>query len=104
LHIDGFGSVAAQYIGPALPRVSPDEVVDFWGTRSRRVPHEGGAYNEQYFYPLDGAQTLDDLHKYAWPEAGWFDYSGMRGKSQDAGRTKAVQCGYMAPFYFHNPP
>jgi len=102
LHIDGFWGVWPEYIGPALPRVPPDEVVDIWGTRSRRMPHEGGAYNEQFFYPLASVQTIDDLGRYAWPEAGWFDYSGMKAKAQEAGRTKAVQCGYMAPFYFHN--
>jgi len=66
------------------------------------VPHEGGVYDEQCFYPLATAQTIDDLNKYAWPDSGCFDYLGMRAKAQDAGRTKAVKCGYMAPFYFHN--
>jgi len=102
LHIDGFAGVGAKYIGPPLPRVSPEESVDFWGIRTKRIPHEGGAYAEQSFYPLAHARTIDDLKDYAWPDAGWFDYSEMRANAAEAGKTKAVMCGYMAPFFFHN--
>jgi uroporphyrinogen decarboxylase len=70
--------------------------------RTKRVSHEGGAYDEQSFNPLASAETLDDLNAYAWPEAGWFDYSGMRAKAEAESKTKALMCGYMAPFYFHN--
>lgn len=102
LHIDGFGGVNPEYVGPILPQVSGDETVNFWGIRTRRVPHEGGAYDEQCFYPLAEAQSIDDLIKYAWPSVDWFDYSGMKTKAREASQTQAVQCGYMAPFYYHN--
>ena len=42
LHIDGFAGVGPEYIGPALPLVSSDESVSFWGIRTKRVPHEIG--------------------------------------------------------------
>jgi len=102
LHIDGFAGVGPEYIGPDLPQVSGEESVNFWGIRTKRVPHQGGAYDEQSFYPLASAQTIDDLMKYPWPQADWFDYSGMKVKAQEGCKTKAMQCGYMAPFYFHN--
>jgi len=102
LHIDGFGGVDPEYVGPPLPRVPPGETVSLWGIRTKRVPHEGGAYDEQSFYPLAGAQTIDDLNAYTWPRADWFDYSGMRARAAEAAQTHAVQCGYMAPFYYHN--
>ena len=65
LHLDGFAETHPQYIGPDLPQVSGDESVNFWGIRTKRMPHEGGAYDEQSFYPLASAQTIDDLNKYA---------------------------------------
>jgi len=77
LHIDGFAGVGPEYTGPALPPVAADESINFWGIRTRRIPHEGGAYDEQSGYPLAAAQTIDDLNRYAWPRADWFDYSGM---------------------------
>ncbi len=102
LHIDAFAGVAPEYTGPALPQAAQNETINMWGMRTRLVPHEGGAYDEQYFCPLAGAATIDDLKAYAWPDAGWFDYSGMRAKAREAGKNQAVMCGYMAPFYYHN--
>jgi len=102
LKIDGFAGVGPAYVGPALPAVGPGESVNYWGMRTRRIPHEGGAYDEQSVCPLADAQTIDDLEAYAWPRAEWFDYSALREAAREAGRTHAVMCGYMAPFYYHN--
>jgi uroporphyrinogen decarboxylase len=102
LHIDSFAGVGPEYKGPPLPAMPPNESTDLWGIRKRRVAHEGGAYDEQYFYPLATAQTLDDLNAYAWPNADWFDYSAMKAKAREVGKSKLVKCGYMAPFYYHN--
>jgi len=102
LHLDGFGHAGPEYVGPASPQMPADESVDFWGIRRRSVPHEGGAYDEQYFWPLAAARTIDDLNKYTWPEADWFDCSGMKAKAQQGATTHVVQCGYMAPFLNHN--
>ena len=70
--------------------------------RYRRIPHEGGVYYEQSYFPLAEAQTIDDLNRYPWPRTEWFDYSGMKAAAQEGRKTKAVQCGYMAPFFYHN--
>jgi uroporphyrinogen decarboxylase len=102
LHLDSFGGVGPEYIGPAAPPTAEGESVDFWGIRTKRVPHEGGAYDEQSFYPLADAETIDDLRKYRWPQADWFDYSKMRAAAAEQGKGRAVMCGYMAPFYYHN--
>lgn len=102
LHIDGMAGIGADYAGPPLPKAPEGESVDFWGMRRRRVAHEGGFYDEQSFHPLAAATTVDDLNRYAWPRTEWFDYSALRAKAAAARETRAVQCGYMAPFYYHN--
>ena len=102
LHIDGIASLGADYAGPPLPPVPDNENVDFWGMRRRSIQHHGGSYMEQYFHPLATATTTDDLDAYAWPQADWFDYSGMKARGEEAGRHQIVRCGYMAPFYYHN--
>jgi len=102
LRIDGMAVVSPDYIGPALPKLADGESVDFWGIRRKRVPHEGGAYNELSFYPLAEAETIADLDAYRWPTTDWFDYPALRDKAESVGRTRAVQCGYMAPFFYHN--
>jgi uroporphyrinogen decarboxylase len=102
LHIDGIAGIGPEYVGPPLPEVPENETVDFWGIRRMSVAHEGGAYNELSFHPLATAETIGDLDAYAWPAPQWFDYSAMRDRAQEARKAKVVQCGYMAPFYFHN--
>ncbi|MCX7933671.1 MAG: uroporphyrinogen-III decarboxylase-like protein, partial [Planctomycetota bacterium] len=47
-------------------------------------------------------ETSDDLERYAWPRAEWFDYSRVATEARAAAQTKAVMAGYMAPFFYHN--
>ncbi|MDP6450063.1 MAG: uroporphyrinogen decarboxylase family protein, partial [Lentisphaeria bacterium] len=102
LHIDGMAGVSPEYIGPPLPEMPDGESIDFWGIRRKRVAHEGGAYDEQSFSPLAGAQTVSDLDSYRWPTTDWFDYSAMPGAAADIRKSQIVWGGYMAPFYYHN--
>ncbi len=103
LHIDGFaGAGPVPYVGPALPASAPGESVDYWGIRRKPMDYGLGTYAEQSHYPLAEARTIDDLVRYRWPQADWFDYSAMRGPTEAAHQHHAIQCGYMAPFYFHN--
>lgn len=102
LHIDGFAWIGPKYVGPPLPAVAPDETVDFWGIRTKRIANASGAYDEQSYNPLANAESIDDLEAHPWPSADWFDYSQMREQALAVGATHAIQFGYMAPFYFHN--
>ena len=101
LHIDGMAYVDASYIGPS-PDAPEGEAANYWGVRTRPVYYEGGVYNEQCFNPLAAARTVDDVEAYAWPSTEWFDYSLMRERAVTLREMQVVQCGYMAPFYFHN--
>jgi len=61
-----------------------------------------GVYYEPVAHLLADAKTIDDLEKYRWPKADWFDYSKMRINAEAARRKQVVMSGYMAPFYLHN--
>ncbi|TFG68089.1 MAG: uroporphyrinogen-III decarboxylase-like protein [Anaerolineales bacterium] len=102
LHIDGMNSIAPIYQGPDLPKIPSNETVDFWGIRKRRTQYATGTYDEQFFYPLAYAKSIDDLRHYTWPSADWFDYSTMREQALEARKKRVLMWGYMAPFYFHN--
>jgi uroporphyrinogen decarboxylase len=103
LHLDGFAGAGPAYVGPALPTPPAGESADFWGMRRRTVSHPGGTYDEQSFFPLASARTVDDLARYAWPRVEWFDFSPMPEALRAArARGQATQCGYQAPFYYHN--
>jgi len=102
LHLDGFHYVAPQYIGPKIGPGPNGEAVDFWGIRTRSVSYGTGHYEETCYNPLAACETIDDLEKYNWPQANWFDYSKMKEAAAAGHDKKAVKCGYMALFYHHN--
>lgn len=102
LHIDGFGGTEPEYVGPPLPLLPEGESVNFWGIRHRLQEYNGGAYAEQCFWPLANVTSVDDLNAYDWPQTEWFDYSKMKDMAKAAHDTHAVNCGYMAPLYYHN--
>ena len=97
LGLDGFGGAGPRYIGPA-----PSEGADMWGIRSRPVQNARGTYWEQCHFPLASASTLDDVEKFPWPSADWFEYGRLADELREIRKTRAVQVGYMAPFYYHN--
>jgi uroporphyrinogen decarboxylase len=101
LHLDGMPGVGARYVGPPPPPAPAGEEANFWGMRYRRVDYGSGTYQEQCFCPLAEAATSDDLQRYRWPDPAWFDTSEMRPQAERIRRTHVVQCGYMAPLYFH---
>src|ERR1035437_2573381 len=101
LHIDGMAGIGPRYIGPSPPVLAEGESADFWGIRSRRIDYGSGAYWETSYHPLAQAQTVADLNAYTWPSPDWFDYSARRAQAEAARRTRVVQCGYMAPLYYH---
>ncbi len=102
LHIDGMDGVEAIYGGPRLPDMPAGESINYWGMKHRRTDYGSGVYEEQYHYPLASAETIDDLNRYTWPSADWFDYSSMREQARLLHADRVIQCGYMAPFYYHN--
>lgn len=102
LHLDGFMVFEPAYIGPPLPRLPEGESIDHWGIRSRTMDYGSGVYSETAEPALAHARTLDDLRRHPWPKAEWFDFSAMPALLRKARKTHLTQCGYMAPFYFHN--
>jgi uroporphyrinogen decarboxylase len=102
LKLDGFKGAGPAYIGPPLPAMPEGESIDYWGIRSRKMAYDTGVYNETAEPALRDCRTVDDLRRYPWPRVEWFDFSGMPAVLREARKTHAIQCGYMAPFYFHN--
>lgn len=102
LHLDGFGGVGPRYIGPPMPAMPQGQSIDFWGVQRKRVDCGQGEYWEFSHHPLAAANTTDDLDRYRWPSADWFDYSQMHADAAPQHPSRAIMSGYMAPFYFHN--
>jgi uroporphyrinogen decarboxylase len=100
LDIDGIVNIAPPYIGPPK-RVEEGYTYNEWGMGYRWQEYATGSYNEQVIFPLAGAETIEDLKAYPWPDPDWYDYAALPGLAAASGG-RAICCGYTAPFYFHN--
>ena len=69
--------VDAPYIGPAL-RTWPDgRFENIWGHIRKPIRNEAGSYDEAVEHPYAAFQSVDDVRKFRWPRAEWFDYSRL---------------------------
>ncbi|MBI2190396.1 MAG: uroporphyrinogen-III decarboxylase-like protein [Planctomycetes bacterium] len=103
LHLDRIVPVGPRYVGPAVPKHSGGITEDLWGMRYKPQPygHGIGVYNEQFFYPLAEARTVEDVERYRWPSADWFDFSAVAADC-DRYPEYAILAGYAAPFFYFN--
>lgn len=64
-------SVYLKLPGRALENPSEDErylySLDSWGLK-RRMPRDGGLYYDMFEHPLAGAETVEEVEAYAWPD------------------------------------
>lgn len=102
LGIDKIIGVAPAYVGPALPQ-SARGFTDFWGVQHKTVSYGDGlgSYSEMVRHPLADAAAIDDIEtSYQWPQADWFDFSGIASACREH-PLHAIEGGYMAPFYMY---
>ncbi len=101
LGIDGIMGLGPQYHGPALQGPDPALSYNEWGWGTRKTEYSGGIYDEQVYFPLAEAETIEDLERFPWPDPAEYDYSVI---AEQAARhhDRARMCGYTAIFYYHN--
>ena len=60
-------------------KVEPDgSNRDIWGAHRKRTQTPFGVLDEFASFPLEKANSIDDLAKYKWPEPDWWDFSDIR--------------------------
>jgi len=58
----------------------------------------GKEYNSiTCYFPLDDFDSIDQLEKYNWPKADWFDYESIK-RQCDKHKNKAIIMGHEGPF------
>jgi uroporphyrinogen decarboxylase len=58
-------------------RLGDGTTLDIWGCHRQRVEHGFGAYEEFASWPLQNAQSLDELASHPWPDPGWWDFDAL---------------------------
>lgn len=76
--ISATASMERSSIGGMWRKIEPDgSNRDIWGAHRRRVSHRYGAYDEFASFPLEDAQSIEDLKKYEWPRPDWWRFDGL---------------------------
>ena len=92
---------APRYIGPERMRWKDADgwwvTENHWGVHSKSIWTGKEYHGHIVHYPLDFAQTLDDLDRYPWPSADWFDFEGFK-RQLDLFPDKAITVGHEGPF------
>ncbi len=74
--------------------------IDIWGARRKKIKIPTGHLEEYESYPLESAQTIDDLKKHIWPQADWWDFRGLRESIDNINRLKSYNIRYRIGGFF----
>lgn len=58
-------------------RTPDDQWYDIWGHHIRLAHNQTGAYEEFASWPLESAESVDDLKAFPWPQPDWWDFSPL---------------------------
>jgi uroporphyrinogen decarboxylase len=67
--------VDAPYIGPELRKWDDGRFENYWGSIRKPVSNEAGSYDEAVELPYAEFKSVQDVERFRWPKAEWFDYS-----------------------------
>jgi len=84
--IDGFSVFTDSYVPPKF--IGPEPVTLADGSKSDFF----GIISQKH-WPLAFASSVADLDRYRWPQADWFDYSGIRRRCIDVKAKGIVTVG-----------
>ena len=94
-------SVSPTYIGPPLRQYTDEEgrrvSQSYWGFYTRYYWTGKEFHGMQDEHPLDACETVEDLARYPWPQADWFDYESVK-RQCDRHRGYAIIMGHEGPF------
>jgi uroporphyrinogen decarboxylase len=78
-NVDMNASQERSSVGGMWRRTDEDgSTVDIWGARRIKVENQSGVLEQFSSYPLESAQTVEDLKKHRWPQPDWWDFSQLR--------------------------
>jgi uroporphyrinogen decarboxylase len=98
LNIDGLLTIDPVRTVPHHP---DDPEADEWGIRRRQVSYGEGTYDEFANHPLAGAESVEAIHAYRWPDPDDHDFDGFRRAIETAPRHRLVRVGNFEPFLLY---
>jgi uroporphyrinogen decarboxylase len=93
--VDQSASRERSSVGGMWRRIEPDgSNRDIWGAHRRRVATAFGTLDELTSFPLDSADTLEDLKQYNWPTTEWWNFSSLPETIQAFDESEAYNIRY----------
>lgn len=76
--VDWWGSLDRSTPNRMWRQRHPDGTThDIWGAHRQKVSHEFGSYEEFASWPLQRAESIQDLASHPWPEPDWWDFTPL---------------------------
>ena len=75
-HLDKWGVMLPEYVGPELRDLGDGVTEDIWGCRIKKMQYNPGCfYYEWVAPPLADATTVADVERHRWPDPDWYDFT-----------------------------
>jgi uroporphyrinogen decarboxylase len=85
--VDMDASQERSSVGGMWRRVEPDgSNRDIWGAHRARVANAFGVLEQFVSFPLQSAQSVEDLKRYRWPAPDWWDFRPIRAAIAELNR------------------
>jgi uroporphyrinogen decarboxylase len=82
--VDMNASLERSSVGGMWRRVELDgSNRDIWGAHRAPVTNAYGTLDQFVSFPLQAAQSVDDLKRYRWPAPDWWDFRGIRAAIEE---------------------
>jgi uroporphyrinogen decarboxylase len=52
--------------------------LDIWGAHRKKIKNSSGELEQFASFPLESAQSIEELSNYIWPHPDWWDFSNIR--------------------------
>jgi len=72
-----FRYINLSYIGPELRKFEDGTWEGLWGERYMNYHFGTGSYAETCYLPFADIESIEELKRYRFPSADWYDYSGL---------------------------
>jgi len=99
--LDSNGSPERSSVGARWQFTEADgSSIDIWGAKRKKVKVPLGELEQFASYPLQSAQSIDDLKKYNWPQPGWWDFTHLRSFINKLNDTEIYNIRYRLGSFF----
>jgi uroporphyrinogen decarboxylase len=74
--------------------------LDIWGAHRKKIKNPSGELEQFASFPLESAQSIEELSNYIWPHPDWWDFSEIRSIIDNLNDSAAYSIRYRMGSFF----